>query len=331
MGVVYEAEHTDAEFSRRVAVKLVPSGWSATSLVARFRYERRVLARLDHPGIARLLDAGTTDEGTPYFVMEYVDGQPLDVWCREQALTVRQRVELVVRVCEAVEHAHRHLVVHSDLKAANILITSDGQPKLLDFGIAKMLSEEAESSGGFTKTDQAAFTPAYASPEQIRGEGVTTASDVYSLGVLLYLLLAERLPYEIAGLSPFDAMRTVCEAEPTAPSVVAPLASRRTLRGDLDCILLEALKKDPRERYGSVHAMADDLTAWLGGRPVSASPATLWYRARKLVARRKAQAVATAAVVVALLAGGATTAWQAHLTRLERDKAESRLRQLRQF
>lgn len=331
MGVVYEAEHTDAEFSRRVAIKLVPSGWSASSLVARFRYERRVLARLDHPGIARLLDADTTDEGTPYFVMEFVDGQPIDVWCRERALTIRQRIELILRVSEAVDHAHRNLVVHRDLKAANILIAPDGQPKLLDFGIAKMLSDEADLSGGLTAAGQAAFTPSYASPEQIRGEGVTTASDVYSLGVLLYLLLTERLPYEIAGLSPFDAMRTVCDTEPPTPSAVAPLAWRPTLQGDIDNVLLKALRKDPRERYPSVRAMADDLVAWRDGHPVSASRATLWYRARKFAVRRKAQAAAAAAVALALVAGGAATAWQAHVAGIERDKAESRFRQVRQF
>lgn len=331
MGIVYEALQTDGDFSRRVAIKLVPSGWTASSLTERFRYERRVLARLDHPGIARLLDAGTTDEGAPYFVMDLVDGLPIDFWCRERALTVRQRVELILRVSEAVEHAHRNLVVHRDLKASNILVAADGQPKLLDFGIAKFLSEEAESHGGLTGTGQQVFTPGYASPEQIRGEGATTATDVYSLGVLLYLLLTEQPPYDVAALSPLEAMRTVCEVEPRAPSSVAPIHWRRTLQGDLDNILLKALRKSPHERYRSVHAMGDDLRAWLDGRPVSASPATLWYRTRKLAARRKAAALAVAAVSLALAAGAAATAWQAHVARLERDKAESRFREVRVF
>ena len=189
MGVVYEAEQADAEFTRRVAIKLVPSGWSVSELTTRFRYERQMLARLNHPGIARLFDAGTTEEGTPYFVMEYVDGQPIDVWCRDHGLAARQSIELVLQVLDAVEHAHRNLIVHRDLKAANILVTADGRPKLLDFGIAKTLSEEAESSGGLTRTGHQPFTLGYASPEQMRGEGVTTASDVFSLGVLLYLLV----------------------------------------------------------------------------------------------------------------------------------------------
>ncbi len=331
MGVVFEAEHTDGEFSRRVAIKVVPSVWSAASLTARFRFERQVLARLDHPGIARLLDAGTTEEGTPFFVMEYVDGQPIDVWCRDHALSVRQRIELFLRVSEAVEHAHRNLVVHRDLKAAHILVSADGQPKLLDFGIAKMLSEEAESRPALTETGQQVFTPGYASPEQIRGEGVTTASDVYSLGVLLYVVLTGNPPYDISRLSTLAAMRTVCEVEPKPPSTVAPLDVRRMLKGDLDNILLLALRKDPRERYPSVRALADDLRAWMDGRPVSASPATRRYRARKLVARHKAAAAGVAAVVLALAAGGVTTAWQAHAARIERDKAQSRFREVRLF
>ena len=169
MGVVYEAVRTGDEFSRRVAIKVLSSGWSASTLAERFRFERRVLAGLDHPGIARLYDAGATDDGVPYFVMEYVDGQPVDAWCRERALTVRQCVELMIRICEAVVHAHRNFVVHRDLKPANILVTGDGQPKLLDFGIARMLSEEVNASPGLTRTGQYAFTPEYASPEQVRG------------------------------------------------------------------------------------------------------------------------------------------------------------------
>jgi len=330
MGVVYEAVRDD-EFSRRVAIKLLPSGWSASSLADRFRFERRVLAGLDHPGIARLFDAGTTGDGVPYFVMEYVDGQPIDAWCRTSAPTVRQRAELMLRVCEAVGHAHQNLVVHRDLKPANILVTADGQPKLLDFGIAKMLSEEAEAGRGLTMTGQHAFTPEYASPEQVRGEAVTTASDVYSLGMLLYLLVTGRAAYSVAGMATLEAMRTVCEAEPPLPSSVAPEASRGAARGDLDNIILKALRKEPAERYVSVFAFADDLGRWLEGRAVSASPATLWYRTRKFVVRHKLKAAAAAVVVVAVGAGGAATAWQAHVARLERDKAQRRFLQVQQF
>jgi len=331
MGVVYEALRTGDEFSRRVAIKVLSPGWSASTLAERFRFERQVLAGLDHPGIARLYDAGATGDGVPYFVMEYVDGLPVDVWCRERALTVRQCVELMIRICEAVVHAHRNFVVHRDLKPANILVTGDGQPKLLDFGIARMLSEEVNASPGLTRTGQYAFTPEYASPEQVRGAAITTASDVYSLGMLLYLLSTGRPAYSLSGLGPMDAMRAVCETEPQQPSLLAAEPNRSALRGDLDRVILKALRKLPAERYATVAALADDLRAWLEGRVVSAVPATSWYRARKSLARHKMGAAVTAGVVVALVAGGATTAWQAHVARAERDKAERRFQQVRQF
>ena len=331
MGVVYEAVRAGDEFSRRVAIKVLPTAWHASTLAERFRFERRVLAGLDHPGIARLYDAGATDDGVPYFVMEYVDGQPIDAWCRERALTVRQCVDLMVRVCEAVGHAHQNLVVHRDLKPANILVTDDGQPKLLDFGIARMLSEEVSALPGLTRTGQYAFTPEYASPEQVRGAAITTASDVYSIGMLLYLLTAGRPAYSVAGFGPMDAMKAVCEAEPLAPSLAAPDSRRAALRGDLDQVILKALRKNPAERYATVVSLVEDLRAWLDGRVVSATPATPWYRARKILARHKMTTAAAAAVVLALAAGGVATAWQAQVARLERDKAERRFQQVRQF
>jgi eukaryotic-like serine/threonine-protein kinase len=331
MGVVYEALRDDEEFSRRVAIKVLPAGWIGPALAARFRMERRVLAGLDHPGIARLFDAGTTDDGVPFFVMELVEGQPVDVWCRERKLGGRQRVELIVKIAEAVGHAHQNLVVHRDLKPGNILVTGEGQPKLLDFGIAKLLSDETESESARTRTGQQAFTPEYASPEQVRGDAVTTASDVYSLGVLLFLLLTARPPYDLEGLASMEAARRVCEFDPVPPSRVAAGADRSLLRGDLDNIVLKALRKEPRERYVSVFAFADDLRAWLDGRPVAATRATLWYRVRKAVRRNKARTAAAAAVALAVAAGGIATAWQAHAARVERDKAQNRFRQVRQF
>jgi non-specific serine/threonine protein kinase/serine/threonine-protein kinase len=331
MGVVYEAEHSGEGFSRRVAIKLLPAGWSASALAERFRFERQVLAGLDHPGIARLYDAGTTDDGAPYFVMEYVDGQPIDAWSRARALAVRPCVGLIVRVCEAVVHAHRNFVVHRDLKPANILVTGDGQPKLLDFGIARLLSDEASASPGLTRTGQYAFTPECASPEQVQGAAITTASDVYSLGMLLYLLSTGRPAYSLAGLGPMDAMKAVCEAEPSAPSLATAGSRRAALRGDLDQIILKSLRKNPAERYATVAALADDLRAWLDGRVVSATPATWWYRARKTLARHRMTAAALAAVALALAAGGVATAWQARVARLERDKAEHRFEQVRVF
>jgi eukaryotic-like serine/threonine-protein kinase len=331
MGVVYEALRDDEEFSRRVAIKVLPSGWIGSELAARFRVECRVLAGLDHPGIARLFDAGTTDDGVPFLVMELVEGQPVDEWCRERKLEVRQRLDLMIRIAEAVGHAHQNLVVHRDLKPGNILVTDEGHPKLLDFGIAKLLSDESDAGQGLTQTGQQAFTPEFASPEQVRGETVTTSSDLYSLGVLLYLLLTGQPPYDLENLSPLEVARRVCDAEPALPSRLAPGELRGPLAGDLDNIVLKALRKEPRERYVSVFALADDLQAWLDGRPVAATRATLWYRVRKNIARHKAQTAAAAAVVVALAGGGIATTWQAHVARVERDKAENRFRQVRQF
>jgi non-specific serine/threonine protein kinase/serine/threonine-protein kinase len=336
MGVVYEARRDDEEFERRVAIKGLPVAWAASALAERFRFERRVLAGLDHPNIARLLDAGTTDDGVPYFVMEYVDGQPIDAWCRERGLTVRQRVAVLQQVCSAVAHAHENLVVHRDLKPANILMTTDGVPKLLDFGIATLVSVESGTSAGLTRTGQSSFTPEYASPEQVRGERVTTTADVYSLGVLAYRLLSGRPPYSLQlsqglSLSPLEAARVICEVDPPAPSSVAPSVDAQALRGDLDTVVLKALRKHPRERYASVFALSADLAAWMEGRLVSATPATLGYRVRKFVARNRTGVVAAAAVVLALAAGGVTTAWQARIAGLERDKAQNRFRQVRQF
>ena len=331
MGVVYEAARDDAEFERRVAIKLLPSGWSSPALTERFQFERRVLAGLDHPNIARLIDAGTTDDGVPYFVMEFVDGRPIDAWCRESGQAVRGRVALICAVCEAVAHAHQHLVIHRDLKPGNIFVTADGQPKLLDFGIATLVSEAEGLSLGATRTGQHGFTVEYASPEQLRGDRVTTATDVYSLGVLLYRLLAGRPPCELSGLSTLEAMRVASEVDARPPSRVAQGADGAVLRGDLDNIVLKALRKDTRERYPSVGELAADLRAWLDGRAVAATPATLAYRARKYVARHKLGAGAAAAVTISLLAGGAATAWQAHRAGIERDKAQRRFAQVREF
>ena len=331
MGVVYEAARDDAEFERRVAIKLLPSGWSSPALAERFRFERRVLAGLDHPNIARLIDAGTTDDGVPYFVMELVDGQPIDAWCRESRLAIRERDALVCAVCDAVDHAHQHLVIHRDIKPGNVFVTADGQPKLLDFGIATLVSEAEGVSLGATRTGQHGFTVEYASPEQLRGERVTTATDVYSLGVLLYRLVAGQPPYDLSGLTTLEAVRVAIETDPRPPSRVAQGGDGSVVRGDLDNIVLKALRKDSRERYLSVNDLAADLRAWVEGRAVAATPPTLAYRTRKYVARHKLGAGAAAALTISLLAGGAATAWQAHRAGLERDKAQRRFAQVREF
>jgi non-specific serine/threonine protein kinase/serine/threonine-protein kinase len=330
MGVVYEGARDDAEFARRVAIKLLPAALASATLDERFRLERQVLAGLDHPNIARLFDAGSSDDGVPYLVMEYVDGQPIDAWCRGRQLTIRQRVELVLAVCEAVAHAHQNLVIHRDLKAANILVTAQGQPKLLDFGIATLISEQGQSVGT-TRTGQHSFTPEYASPEQVRGERVTTASDVYSLGVLLYVILAARPPHALADLTPLEALRAICEVDPPVPSSVAPPNDQSLLRGDLDAIVLKALRKEPAGRYRSVFELDSDLRAWLDGRPVTAGPATIGYRARKFVGRHRVSVAAAAVAALAILGGGGVAVWQARVAAIQRDRAETRSREGRQF
>jgi len=321
MGVVYLAERADEEYERRVAIKVLKRGLDTAEIVRRFRTERQILANLQHPGIAELYEGGSTEDGRPYVVLEYVEGERIDRYCARRRLDVRRRLELVRGVCAAVETAHRHLVVHRDLKPANILVTDEGRPKLLDFGIAKLL-DPAAGAGAAPQTALGVrpMTPEYASPEQILGGPVTTAADVYALGVLLYELLTGRRPHAIAraGLSsPEELRRAICEREPLRPSaavtrdagpaaddVLAKSAERlsRRLHGDLDAIVLQALEKDPERRYGSVEQLSDDLRRYLEGLPVCARRSTFAYRAGKYL-RRNARQVAVAAVVAVALAG----------------------------
>ena len=330
MGIVYAAQRDDDEFDRRAAIKILPA-WSAAPVVERFRFERRVLASLDHPGIAKLLDAGSTDDGMPYLVMELVDGQPIDAWCEAHRTGVRARVALVEKVCTALAYAHQRLVVHRDVKAANILVTAAGEPKLLDFGIATLLATDGSATTGLTQTGHHSFTPEYASPEQIRGERVTTASDVYSLGVVLYRLLAERPPYVLRGLSTLEVIRVVCDVEPPPMHTVAVPERRAVLRGDLDRIVAKALRKAPQERYGTIVELAADLRAWQEGRPVTAAPQSIAYRVRRFVRRNRGKVAVAAALALTLAAGVAATAWQARVAAAERDKAQQRFRQVREM
>jgi len=331
MGVVFEAVREGEDFRARFALKLIRAGLVTPQLVERFRLERRVLSRLAHPGIAALLDGGTTDSGLPYLVMEYVEGVPIDQWCREKRLGIRQRVELILEVCRAVQHAHERLVIHRDLKPGNIFITPEGRPKLLDFGIAKVLAGEAEDAPEATRTATYVLTPDYASPEQITGAPPTTATDVYSLGVLLYVLLSGKRPYELAGLPPLEAMRRVVESDPRPPSTVAAPEFRSLLRGDLDQIILKCLQKEPARRYSSAALLAADLEAWLEGRPVTAVPPSWRYRLARWARRNRAQAVVLVALAVSILAGGIATAWQAREARLARQRAEQRAFEIQQF
>jgi len=296
MGSVYLAERADGEFEQQVAIKLMRSGPLSEEAVQRFRRERQILARLDHPNIARLLDGGVTEAG-PYLVMEYVEGQPIDEHCTTHGLDLRARIALFLKVCDAVDHAHRGLVVHRDLKPGNILVTADGTVKLLDFGVARMVDASALGDG-ITQTGPAPLTLEYASPEQMLGEPLTVSADLYSLGSVLYRLLTGHLPHAFAGLSPLAIERRVTEEAPQRPSV-----HRRELRGDIDTIVLKAIHRDPARRYRSVGELGDDLRRHLERRPVLARPDTLAYRTSRFV-RRHAAGVGAAIVVVGAIVVG---------------------------
>ena len=311
MGVVYRGERVDGLFTQDVAIKLIRAEMVSPELLRRFEAERRTLASLIHPNIARLYDGGTDHNGRPYFVLELVRGVPIDRYCRDAALTVQARLRLFVLVCRAVDHAHRGLVVHRDLKPSNILIDQSGQPKLLDFGIARVVEPQAT---GHDETLPGAFTPDYASPEQIAGCPPTTAIDVYSLGVVLYELLTGRRPFSAEGRPALEWQREVLERQPTRPSTVIEAGgaengavSRRRLRGDLDRILLMALRKEPERRYASALDFADDIERHLAGRPIRARDDTLAYRAGKFILRNRVPVAAAGAVLVAMIVALATS------------------------
>jgi non-specific serine/threonine protein kinase/serine/threonine-protein kinase len=329
MGVVYRAVRDDDVFHKTVALKVVPGEATADHL-RRFTRERQILARLQHPNIATVFDGGTTDTGQPYLVMEHVQGDPIDVWCHGRRLSVPARLEMFRAVCGAVHYAHQNLVVHRDLKPENILVTADGQPKLLDFGIAKLLAAGLDPEGPPTATLMPLMTPEYASPEQVRGEPVTTASDVYSLGVVLYELLTGSRPYDVRADSLEGIVRVVCETEPRPPSVTG-VATASELRGDLDTIVLKALRKDPLRRYLSAHELSEDLRRHLAGLPVLARADSLGYRATKFVARHRASAAATVLAAGGLVAGTVVAVDQARVARSERARAEQRFAEVRQL
>ena len=307
MGAVFLAARADGEFEKEVAIKLLKRGTDTDEIVRRFRAERQILARLEHQGIARLLDAGTTEDGLPYFVMEYVAGVPVTQFVQQHRLSIRQRLELFLNVCSAVERAHRDHIVHRDIKPGNILVTSDGEPKLLDFGIAKLL-EAGESMVEATATSQQRLTPICASPEQARGEPVTMASDIYALGALLYEMLTQRSPHQFSSTrpSPEELARVVCEEDVLPPSaVVAERSTQQQLQGDLDNITLHAMRKEPERRYHSVSGFAEDVRRYLHGQPIEARPNTAVYRVQRFLARRGVglRTAVAAAVVLLLLCG----------------------------
>jgi len=331
MGTVYRAVRADDQFSQQVAVKAVRSGLADKLAIQRFKAERQILANLDHPNIARLLDGGATEDGRPYVVMEYIQGSPIDQYAEAHALSLHERLTLFRTVCSAVAYAHQRLVIHRDIKPANILVTADGVPKLLDFGIAKILDDPQQSAGVSIGAEQTVtivrlMTPEYASPEQVRGEPVTTATDVYSLGVVLYSLLTGRRPYVLTSKTAHEIVQAVLETEPEKPS-----ASNRRLRGDLDNIVLKALRKEPARRYTSVEQFSEDIRRHLDGLPVGARPDTLAYRGSKFVRRHKWAVLAAGLAVLALTGGMAATLREAYIARAERARAEQRFNDVRQL
>jgi serine/threonine protein kinase/Tfp pilus assembly protein PilF len=340
MGEVFLAERADEQFQQQVAIKLVRRGLLSRNVQGRLKLERQILATLDHPNIARLFDGGTTTDGTPYIVMEYVDGEPIDIYCDSRCLSVEQRLRLFQVVCSAVHRAHQNLVVHRDLKPSNILVARDGTPKLLDFGIAKMLDDrQMMHTMAVTQADYRVLTPDHASPEQIRGDPITTASDTYVLGVVLYELLCGCKPFTLKGNRLGDLEREICEETPPLPSIVvqarddaagiarqrgtSPSRLRRELSGDLDNIVLMAMRKETERRYSSVEQFAADIDRYLQGMPVLARSDAWSYRASKFLARHSL-AVGLAAAFLAVLVGfSVTTYLQAQRIAQERDVAQA--------
>ena len=329
MGEVYLAE--DGQLHRKVALKLVRRGMDSEDIIRHFKREEQILASLTHPNIARLYGGAISSEGVPYFVMEYVEGTRLDYYCDEQKLTIPERLQLFRRICSAVSYAHQHLVIHRDLKPANIRVTVDGEPKLLDFGIAKFLEPQTSNIAEQTMTLLGVMTPEYASPEQVRGETMTTASDVYSLGVVLYKLLTGQSPYRTKTNRPDEIVRAITEQEPTRPSTAVARSDGSSngqvpnskLRGDLDNIVLKAIRKEPARRYQSVAKFSEDIRRHLDGLPVIARKDTLAYRCAKFVKRNRIGVAAVALILLSMLGGIIATTWEARTARREKAKAES--------
>src|SRR5215475_11680454 len=318
MGVVFLAERADGQYSQQVAVKLMSAVLSGNpAMLIRFRSERQILARLGHSNIAPPLDGGSRDYGQPCLVIEYVDGDPLNEYCSRVQPSLSARLHLFLEVCDAVEYAHRYLVIHRDLKPANIFVTPNGKPKLLDFGLARLLDPSILGlSGAHTGASERLFTPEYASPEQVRGEAISTATDVFGLGLVLYELLAGRRPFQVENPGPMAFARAVCEQEPPPPSSIA-----KSVPGDLDHIVLMALRKEPERRYATAALLSADIRAFLNGFPVAARKDPAFYRAGKFIQRHKTSVGAVAALLAALIFGAITTAWQAH-------KAQHRVKEL---
>jgi serine/threonine protein kinase len=363
MGAVYLATRNDGKFVQQAALKMLKRELNTAAIRRRFEHEQQILATLEHPHIARLLDTGTTADGVPFLVMEYVAGVPVNEFCENENLNLTEKLKLFRTICAAVSFAHQNLIVHRDLKPSNILVTKEGTPKLLDFGIAKLLTTEFECSNAHTITNLGAMTPEYASPEQIRGETVTTASDVYSLGVILYELLTAHRPFELKTKSAREILQAVGETEPVAPSDAisdfgfrisdfkatlpstdkstghgkhqtnpkSQIPNPKSLKGDLDNIVLKALKKDPARRYTSVEQFSEDIGRHLAGLPVLARPDTFAYRAEKFITRHKFGVVAAMLISLSLIGGVSATVWQARRAERQRSIAQQRFDEARKI
>ena len=371
MGAVYLAERIDGKFEQKVALKLLKREMNTAAIRRRFTQEREILAALEHPNIARLLNAGTTVDKIPYLAMEYVEGLPIDDYCNKHQLNIEQRLDLFREVCAAVDFAHRNLVVHRDLKPSNILVNNDGTPKLLDFGISKILSSELEQLNTATVTKMGVMTPNYASPEQLQNKSVTTATDIYSLGIILYELLCGHRPFEEKESDIKEIYKAVIEIDPPLPSAMAETFSKQfeqtnespktdwavkniapletesanarhtspqivtlnssSIRGDLDNIILKALRKEPERRYSSAENLSEDIKRHLKGLPVTARPNTFSYRAEKFVNRNKASVFAGFLIFLTIIGGIGATFWQARVAQAERAKAERRFNDVRKL
>ncbi len=320
MGAVYLAKRSDGEFEQQVALKIVRQSIAESQMVERFRRERQILASLNHPNIAKLLDGGVSETGEPFIAMEYVEGEMATDFVRERSLQLNDILRLFLKVCSAVEYAHRNLIVHRDIKPGNILVTLDGEPKLLDFGLARLLDDHQAGSVTETKTAFRALTPAYASPEQLRGDSITTASDIYSLGIVLYELVTGERPFQFEEKSLEEIIRTVSDIEPPLPSNAS--TPNRQLKGDLDNIILTTLRKEPERRYQTVEAFADDIKRYLKGQPVSARSNTFQYRTAKFIQRHKIGVLAASLIIFILIGGIVATILQSRAVKREKEKAE---------
>ena len=349
MGAVFLGKRADGEFQQQVALKVLRQALPDAEIIRYFKREREILASLNHPFISRLLDGGVTENGLPFFVMEYIEGTSVLEFAERENLSVAERLQLFLQICAAVGFAHKNLIVHRDIKPSNILITKDGVPKLLDFGLAKIVDVNySEFDAAQTETAFPAMTPAYASPEQMRGQPITTASDIYSLGVILYELLTDRRLYQFETHNIAEVIQIVCESEPVRPSAAnskfqtpnsklnknspkAGIQNPKVLEGDLDNIVLKALRKEPERRYQSAEQFADDIERHLKGLPVKARPNTFSYRAEKFIRRNKLSAAAGLLILLTLIGGVAATLWQARRAAAQRVKAEKRFNDVRQL